>query len=55
MKALWIFGAVVLVTVALPALGYLILRLVRRPLTPKQQETEALFKERRRDARYFWR
>jgi hypothetical protein len=55
MKALWIFGAVVLVTVALPALGLLIRRIVRRPLTPEQQEADRLFVERRRDARYFWR
>ena len=55
MKALLILGAVVVVTVVLPALGYLILSLVRRPLTPEQQEAEALFKERRRDSRYFWR
>ena len=55
MKALWIFGAVMLVTVALPALGLLIRRIVRRPLTPEQQEADRLFVERRRDARYFWR
>jgi hypothetical protein len=55
MKALWILGAVVLVTVVLPALGYMIRALIRRPLTPEQMERERLFQERRRDARYFWR
>jgi hypothetical protein len=54
-KALWIFGAVVLVTVVVPALGLLIRRLIRRPLKPEQLEAEQLFEECRRDARYFWR
>lgn len=55
MKALWILGAVILATVALPALGLLIRRIIRRPLTAEQQEADRLFVERRRDARYFWR
>ena len=55
MKALWILGAVAFVTVGVPALAYLIRRIIRRPLTPEQLESESLFVERRRDARYFWR
>ena len=55
MKALLILGAVVVVTVVLPALGYMIRAVVRRPLSPEQTESERLFRERRREARYFWR
>jgi hypothetical protein len=55
MKALWILGAVVVITVGLPALGHLIRKIIGRPLTPEQLERDALLEERRRDARYFWR
>ena len=55
MKALLILGAVVVVTVGLPALGHLIRWIIGRPLTPEQLERDALLEERRRDARYFWR
>lgn len=55
MNALWIFGAVILVTVVLPAIGFMIRALVRRPLTPEQVEQDRLLEERRRDGRYFWR
>ena len=55
MKALWILGAVVVITVGLPALGHLIRTIIGRPLTPEQLERDALLEERRRDARYFWR
>jgi hypothetical protein len=55
MKALWILGAVVLVTVGLPALGHIIRAIVRRPLTPEQIESDRLVQERRRDGLYFWR
>jgi hypothetical protein len=54
MKALWILGAVVVVTVGLPALGYMIRRIIGRPLTPEQLERDALLEERRRNARYLW-
>jgi hypothetical protein len=55
MKALWILGAVVLVTVGLPALGHIIRTIIRRPLTPEQIESDRLVQERRRDGLYFWR
>jgi hypothetical protein len=55
MKALWILGAVVVVTVGVPALGLLIRAALRRPLSPEQLERERQVEERRRDARYFWR
>ncbi len=55
MKALWILGAVVVITVGLPALGHLIRRMIGRPLTPEQLERDAVIEERRRDALYFWR
>jgi len=55
MKALWILGAVVVITVGLPALGHLIRKIIGRPLTPEQLERDALLEERRRAARYFWR
>ncbi|MFO1157239.1 MAG: hypothetical protein U1E60_00210 [Reyranellaceae bacterium] len=55
MKALWILGAVIVVTVGIPALGYLIRAILRRPLTPEQVERDEAVAERRRDARYFWR
>ena len=55
MKALLILGAVVVVTVCLPALGHIIRRIIGRPLTSEQLERDALLEERRRDARYFWR
>ena len=55
MKALWILGAVVVITVGLPALGHMIRRIIGRPLTPEQIERDALLEERRRDALYFWR
>lgn len=55
MKALWILGAVVVVTIGVPALGLLIRAVLRRPLSPEQLERESLLEERRRDARYFWR
>ena len=54
MKALWILGAVVVVTVGLLALGYMIRRIIGRPLTPEQLERDALLEERRRNARYLW-
>jgi hypothetical protein len=54
MKALWILGAVVVVTVGLPALGYMIRRIIGRPLTPEQLERDALLEERRQNARYLW-
>jgi hypothetical protein len=55
MKALLILGAVVIVSVGLPALGHMIRRIIGRPLTPEQLERDALLEERRRDARYFSR
>ena len=55
MKALLILGAVVVVTVCLPALGHIIRRIIGRPLTSEQLERDALLEERRRDSRYFWR
>jgi hypothetical protein len=55
MKALLILGAVVIVTVCLPALGHIIRRIIGLPLTSEQLERDALLEERRRDARYFWR
>ena len=55
MNALWILGAVILVTVVLPGLGLLIRALLRRPLTSEQVEHDRILEERRRDARYFWR
>ena len=55
MKALLILGAVVVVTVCLPALGHIIRRIIGRPLTSEQLERDALLEERRRDAHYFWR
>jgi hypothetical protein len=55
MKALLILGAVVVVTICLPALGQIIRRIIGRPLTSEQLERDALLEERRRDARYFWR
>jgi hypothetical protein len=55
MKALLILGAVVVVSVGLPALGRIIRRIIGRPLTSEQLERDALLEERRRDARYFWR
>ena len=55
MRALLILGAVIVVTVGLPALGYMIRAIIRRPLTARQVEHDRIFEERRRDARYFWR
>jgi hypothetical protein len=55
MRTLLIVGAIVIVVVGIPALGYVIRWMIRRPLTPEQQEREELVRERRRDARYFWR
>lgn len=55
MKALWILGAVVVVTIGVPALGYLIRSILRRPLSPEQVERDRLLEESRRDGRYFWR
>ena len=55
MRTLLIVGAIVIVVVGIPALGYVIRWMIRRPLTPEQEEREELVRERRRDARYFWR
>jgi hypothetical protein len=55
MRALLILGAVVVVTVGLPALEYLVRALLRRPLSPEQAERDRLLEESRRDGRYFWR
>lgn len=55
MKALWILGTVVLVTIGVPALGYLIRSILHRPLSSEQVERDKLLEESRRNARYFWR
>ena len=55
MKTLLIIGAVVMFGIGVPAFGYLIRKIIRRPLTPEQERQEELLLERRRDARYFWR
>ena len=55
MRALLILGAVIVVTIGLPALAYLIRAMIRRPLTPKQIEQDRMLEEGRRDGRYFWR
>ena len=50
-----VLGAVVVVTVGLPALRLMARAIIRRLLTPEQLERDRLLDERRRDARYFWR
>ena len=55
MKAFWILGVVVLFTIVLPALGYLIRAIIRRPLTPEQIEADRLADQYRQNGRYFWR
>jgi hypothetical protein len=45
MKALLILGAVVVVSVGLPALGHLIRRVIGRPLTSEQLERDALLEK----------
>jgi hypothetical protein len=55
MFALLLVGAALTISVGVPALGYGIRWIIRRPLSPKQLEQEELYRELRRDARYFWR
>jgi hypothetical protein len=55
MYALLIIGTIAIVAVELPAFGYVIRLMTRRPLTPEREEQDELLRERRRDARYFWR
>jgi hypothetical protein len=51
--AVMIVGAVLIITLGVPAMLWLLRRV--HPLTPEQDESERLLDERRRDARYFWR
>jgi hypothetical protein len=55
MFAVLLVGAALTIFVGLPALAYFIRRAIRRPLTPRQLVQEELYRERRRDALYFWR
>ena len=55
MKALLIIGAIAIIGVALPAVGYVIRLIIRRPVTPEEEQQDELLRERQRDARYFWR
>jgi len=55
MKTLLIIGAIAITAVGVPAFGYVIRWIIGRPLTPEQDKQEELLRERRRDARYFWR
>ena len=51
--AVMIVGAVLIITLGVPAMLWLLRRI--RPQTPEQDERERVLDERRRDARYFWR
>ena len=55
MTALLLFGAVVVLMFVVPAVGVALRWIIRRPLTPRQIEQDEMLRERRRDARYFWR
>jgi hypothetical protein len=55
MTTLLIIGAIAIIAVGVPAFGYVIGLIIRRPLTPEQEKQDELVRERRRDARYFWR
>jgi hypothetical protein len=55
MRTVLIFGAIAILAVGVPVFGYVIRLIIRRPLTPEQEEQNKLLLERRRDARYFWR
>jgi len=55
MTALLLFGAIVFLAFVVPAISYVIRLIIRRPLTPRQIEQDELLRQRRQDARYFWR